>query len=592
MTYSTSRKADARIPVTVVELYLDTCANVYGSAPCTASGAVGSECYNTFGTCQDTANFVKGEKTYRFYQAVSNWPKGIVGYECLKKEPQFTSCEIDPKGSLGKRGAVKVDLIDFADDDLYTDPYASTRPYNAETQGTFFGKLKIRSEFYKGRLMKVRKGYINKPFSFNDFEDRLYVIDSMDYDQLGRVTIKGKDLLKLTDDKTAIAPAPNTGTLSADIDNATLSIVLQTGEGADYDASGYVRVGDEVIPYSSITTDTINATSRGYKSVADDHSIDDSVQQCLSFASVNVVDIIHSLLVNYTDITENYIPYDAGLTVPTLVPDEWDVEKESWLSGNDMTHMITEPTGISKILGRLCKQNLIYMWFNEKEQEVKLRAIAPELKNIAPIALNDTQHIIKDSITVKDNDKERISQLHVYYDIKHVTGDVEDSANYSKRKITVDTVSENVNANAEKAIKVVYADWLGAADTGLILTLSGRLLSRYAGKPQTTKFKIDNKDADFWTGGINTIDSSAFQGADGSNLIRKMQILKAIDTHDKQITELTAETWDYEVLRYGFIAPDIMGDYTVESVSNQNDYGFISDNLGKYTNGDSAHLIA
>lgn len=721
MTYDLARKDDARIPVVVVELYLDTCSNVFGSAPCTASGAAGSECYNTFSTCQDTPNFLKGEKTYRFYQPVTNWPIGENGYPALVKEPSFTPCKIDPKGSLGLRGAVEIELFDFADDDLGTDPYVTTRPYNPEQQGTFFGKLKFRSNFYKGRLMKVRKGYLglDGSFSWADFEDRLYVIDSIDYDQKGQVKIKGKDILKLTDDSKAIAPAANDGTLSVAMTTGSTTAVLQTGEGATYKDSGKVKIGDEIIEYNSITVDTINILSRQYHgSELDDHDIGDAVQQCLEYTTENVLDIIYELLIDYTDITADYIPYEGGINLVTngrfdvdvsgwlstnaaisLVgnaiqvqqttgaegsadqaittvigkeytliveakagtaafhdvgigttqsgkeildtgniasavsftkysyiftatatttwisvyasgavgentlfdnisvkinagSDEWDIEKASWLSANDLTYLVTAPTGIGTLISQLCKQNLIYMWFDEKSHKIKLRAIAPELKNAVPQSFNDSQHIIKDSIIVKDNDKERISQLWVYYDIKNIAGDIDSASNYGKLKVLVDTDSESPNANSEKAIKIIYANWLTSANTGLILTLAGRLLSRYSSTPQTTKFKLDMKDSDLWTGGIATLDSQAFQGADGANLIRKMQILKAYESHDKQVATLEAETWDYEVLRYGYIAIDLMGDYTGESLENQNNYGFIADDFGKYLNGDSAHLIA
>jgi len=172
MTYDTKRIEDGRIPVTVVELDLDTCAEVYGVAPCTASGSAGSECYNTYKTCQDVANYNKTTKTYRFYQPISSWPIGQVGYPCIKGTPRFTPCKIDPKGSLGRRGVATIKMHDFTDDDLFTDPYVATRSYTPELQGTFFGKLKSRTPYYKGRLMRIRQGYIGDPFSFDDFEDR------------------------------------------------------------------------------------------------------------------------------------------------------------------------------------------------------------------------------------------------------------------------------------------------------------------------------------------------------------------------------------------------------------------------------------
>ncbi len=593
MTYDSSRQADARIPVTVVELYLDTCSNTFGSAPCTASGAAGTECYNTYLTCQDTANFTTASKTYRFYQGVKNWPIGITGYPCVKNQPKFTPCQIDPKGTLGKRGVVSIKLDDFTDDDLYTDDYVSTRAYNPELQGTFFGKLKARTPYYKGRLMKVRQGYINNPFSWTDFDDRLFVIDSLDLDQDGKVTVTGKDILKLADDKKSVAPAANTGTLSVALTTGATSIVLQTGEGVDYDSAGFVRVGDEVMQYTAVSTDTLTGVTRASNgTTAEEHDIDDLVQQCLSYSNDNVVDIIHGLLNTYAGIAETYLPYDAGLTVPTTVDDEWDLEKLNWLGSNNLTHLVTKPTGINKLISNICKQNLIYMWFDERDQEVKLRAIAPQAKNETPPTLSDSGQIIRDSIKVKDNPKDRISQIWVYYDILDISGDLDKAENYKKLYVQVDTESENTNAYSEKAIKIIYADWLSNANAGLITTLAGRLLSRYAGTPQRVTFKIDHKDADIWTGNIALLDSWAFQDETGANSIQKTQILKVTDDHDKQQLTIEAESWEYAVVLYGFVTPNTMLDYLSESDANRAAYGFISDNTGKMSNGDNGYLIA
>ena len=90
---------------------------------------------------------------------------------------------------------------------------------------------------------------------------------------------------------------------------------------------------------------------------------------------------------------------------------------------------------LDKLLKQICTQNLIYIWFHEKDQEIKLRAIAPELKNVVPATLNDDTHILKDSVSVIDNDKDRISQIWVYYDLKDITGDIGKAENYKKLKI-------------------------------------------------------------------------------------------------------------------------------------------------------------
>jgi len=572
---------------------------------CTATSGAGGECYNTFATCQDTPNYTKTLKTYRLYQPVSNWPIGQAGYPAIKGQPTFTPTQIDPKGSLGKRGIVTIKLEDFADDDLFTDEYASTRTYNPETQGTFFRKLKARTPYYKGRLMKVRQGYINDPFSFNDFEDRLYVIDSIKVDSKGVVSIVGKDILKLAEDKRSVIPEASAGTLSTAYTAGGTTLVLQTGEGVDYtndpytgsaiSASiiGYARVGDNVLKYTGVSTDTLTGVVGGQWGTTDeDLDIDDGLQQCLSFDAVNVVDILHYLLNTGASIDETYLPYDAGLTTPTGTNNEWDEEKDTWLSGNDLTYIVTAPSGINKLVANICKQNLLYMWFDERSQEIKLKAIAPSFRRGAPESLTDNEHIITESLSTKDNDNGRISQIWVYYDIVNITDDLNKPENYKKLNIQVDADSENINAYNEKSIKVIYADWLSSSNAGLIITLGGRLLSRYAGTPSITNFKLDAKDASVWTGSLAILDSFNFQMADGSNDLQKIQVLSVKDDHDKQIIEITAESWDFSDNRYGYVTPDSMGDYTAETAENQKIYGFISQNDGKYTNGDIGHLIA
>lgn len=732
MTYDTSRQADVRVPVTVVELYLDTCAESFGVSPCTASGAAGTECYNTFLTCQDTANFNNTQKTYRFYQPVSNWPIGQIGFPCVKGQPKFTPCEIDPKGTLGKRGVVSIDLHDFADDDLYTDPYATTRTYTPELQGTFFGKLKARSPYYKGRLMKVRQGYINDPFSWDDFDDRLYVIDSLDLDQSGKVRITGKDLLKLADDKKSVAPEASSGTLSAAYTaGVSTTLVLQTGEGVDYDTDpftgqaisatvvGYVRIGDNILKYTGVSTDTLTGVvGAQFGTTDEDASADDTVQQCLHLDNKNVLDIIYYLLNTSSGVASTYLPYlttldtelvtngdfpanitgwtdastgtgsiawnasgyldltsvdasnvgiakqsvtvvsgevytfsidhldvddievhlgstdngteywkmqtdstigtrtvsfeatgttlyvkilgEAGAATSSvdnvsvkknLHTDQWGLEYADWLSSNDLTHIIDKPTGATKLIERICKQNLIYMWFDERDQQIKLKAIAPQVKNETPPTLTDEGEIIQDSIKVKDAPQNRISQIWVYYDIINVAEDLDKAENYKRLYVQVDTDSENVNAYSEKAIKVIYADWLSAANSGLITTLAGRLLSRYAGTPQTATFNIDHKDAGIWTGNVAILNSWAFQDSAGAIAEQKIQVLKVSDDHDKQQLTITAEVWGYEVVKYGFIGPNTLLSYTSESDANKAAYGFISDNLGKMSNGDNGYLI-
>jgi len=602
MAYATAKKEVGRKPLIVLECDLDTCANIYGSSPCTASGSAGDECYNTYHTCQDIPNFDKTTKTYRFFERRSDLPKEL-GFPCINGAPTIAATTIFPEKGLGARGSATIKMIDFPHHDRGVDPYASTRTYTPEDQGSFFGKLKSRNPHYAGRNMRIRTGFINDPFSWDDFESRSYIIDSFDGpDPKGNIKITGKDILKLADDKRAQLPAPSEGTLSGSLAAAATSLALQTGEGVDYDTDpytgqtvsptypAYVRIGDEIIKYTGVSTDTLTPIVRGlFGTTGEDHDADDAAQLCVHFDAVNIVDIFDYLLKTGAGLPEAYIPYDAGKVTPTGTDDEWDDEKADWLSGNDLTGIISEPTGINALLKRLTEQNLCYIWWNEIDQEVKMKAIAPTLKNVAPPTLTDDLNIIEGSISVKDDDESRISQLWVHYGKIDYTGD-DEAINYRNLYIQVDTESENENAYGSKRVKVIYADWLTSA--ALVATLAGRLLNKYNETPRKVKFSMDARDTDIWTGDVAILESRMFQGVDGANQSQKAQITKVTERQAGHKYDYEAITTVFEIKKYGFIGPNTLSDYLLESDANKQAYGFIADAAGLMTNGDDGYLIA
>lgn len=605
MSFDTEKLIAGREPCAVVEIDLDVCDLVYGAGACTASGASGSECYNTYKTCQDTANYSKATRTIRFWPELSSVPKGEEGFPALVKDPVIAPTKLTPNDGLGYRGEVSAVLQDFPHHDRGLDPYASTRSYSAIDQGTFFGKLLARNPYYNSRLMRIRIGYLATPFAWSNFEDRVYVIDKIDGpDQKGQVKIVGKDILKLADDKTAQAPALTEGVLSADIAIDATSLVLDAGSGVDYDTDpytgnaisatypGYILIGDEIIKYEGVSTDTLTTlTHAQFGTEADTHDAEDSIQQCLFYDAVNCVDVIDHLLKTYAGLPEAYIPYDAGLVTPTTTNDEWDDELENWLSSNTLTRIITEPTGVNKLLGELTEQNMIFLWWNEIDQEVKLKAIAPVLKNASPLTITDAGHLIKDSLIIKDWPAGRISRVEIHYDRVNATGE-DKIENYRYTALSVDTDTENDNAYKPRTL-TIFANWLDASNSILIATLASRLLAKYSVTPRKIRFLLDAKDASFWTGNEAILNSRQLQGADGANELQKILVTSVKERKPGHEYEYEAISTVYSVILYGFIGPDTLNAYTAESDANRQAHGFIADTTTeKMSNGDGAYLIA
>ncbi|MEG7522196.1 MAG: hypothetical protein M3H12_03735 [Chromatiales bacterium] len=206
--------------------------------------------------------------------------------------------KIEPGKGLGLRGSVKIKLRDFTIHDRAADPYHATR--TADAQGTFFGRLMARNPFYVGRTLRLRTGYITSPWNWDNFVTRTYVIEDISGPGSdGVVILTGKTVLKALDDDRVRIPAPSHGELSDDLNKAGNTLTLSpAGIGSEYDLSGAVRIGAEIITYATLIGDVISdATRAQWGSKAKDHDVGDQVQQCKVYSSVNVVNVVHGILV-------------------------------------------------------------------------------------------------------------------------------------------------------------------------------------------------------------------------------------------------------------------------------------------------------
>ena len=193
----------------VVELDVDTCLNVYGSAPCTAAAGVGNECYNTFATCQDKAHYTKGSRTIKLCSRGMTSPVG----ETLRPyvtDVSVAPTEIVPDKGLAMRSQTKVACIDEPCPDHLDDPYAATRATPAG--GTWWGRFLARNKATAGRFARVRRGFVTTPFDWASFQDELYIITNLAGPDVGKVTVTLQDPIKLLDG--AKLPVPTDGKLT------------------------------------------------------------------------------------------------------------------------------------------------------------------------------------------------------------------------------------------------------------------------------------------------------------------------------------------------------------------------------------------
>ena len=560
---------------------------------CNAAFTVGAECYNTYRTCQDKDNYQKIIKTYSFCQPMANLPVTENMIPALDGKPVFVPGKITPGKGLGYRASINIKIKDFPYHDRGIDPYVVTRNYTPEDQGTFWGKFLHRNPYFTDRIMRVRTGYLTDPWDCSNFEEHVYVITGIKGPDAKGLTITGKDVLTLADDKNSQCPVASTGKLLAGINSTVTSFSLTpTGIGNDeYPASGTLRIGAEEMTFTR-SADAITVTARSVNgTAADNHDADDIVQLCKVISSTNIIDVIDDFLNNYVDGFDatNWIPYDQGISGPaTGTNDEWDDEKADFLSSANVTRTISKPTGINKLIAQLTEQFLFNIFWHQTEQLLKIKAIAPPLLNVAVTELNEDSNILANSIKLVTDEKQRVSQVWVYYS-KIDNTESGKAEHYHNLLIDADISSEGVDLYGSKQVKVIFADWI--TTEAMASQLASRIISRFADPPKIISYAVDAKDSGDFSADLVDINTRFIQGADGINETTRFEILQVTEKQQGHRFEYQAMITNYGGGLFGFIGPNTLLDYDVESDANKQAYAFIAQDSGTFSDGSPAYKI-
>ena len=518
MSYETEAARIGGEPVTLVELDFDTCALTYGQAPCTASGAAGSECYNTFQTCQDVQNFDMGQISLCFWPVDVCPVLGVKAYSCLRSV-KVTPTRIEPDRGLGVRGTVTVELQDFTDSDRGVDPYIATRTHDT-ARGTFFGKFRARnSQSLYGRRIRIRRGFldpVDRSVKPENFIESLYIVEDFEGpDARGRIKIKGVDPLKRMND--ALAPETTTAELDADIDAVVTQMRVVDPDGQMNAPDGTVRIGSELIMYSSVTPESgtdvvvLGSLTRGaFGSEASEHSAEDAVQSCLVYAAQKPVDV----LVDLVDRVQGLSQF--------VNASEWEDEQDLWIPSTTISNVISKPTKVRDLVSDITQQTGLFVWFDDRGQKVQLRVIAPPQDNETPVRIDDFGGLIAGSFKLKEDLKEQVTRVFIYYGRNNLTEKGEPK-HYRNVRITVAFDAESVNAfDREKPLEI-FADWLD--DPEVAERLGYFILSRFETGNRQFTFEVDQKEAGVWAGDLITLDTQFLQSVSGANAPETVRVV-------------------------------------------------------------------
>jgi hypothetical protein len=580
--------ASGRQPVTIVELDQDFCNLEYGVAPCTAAiGTTGDrKCYNTRITCQDAANYDRGNLTLKFSDIEVRGEIIIPSLVSVTSTPTEINIGNSDRNSapLGRRASVNIVIQDHPYDDALVDKYE--RDFDPMKRGTFWSKWIARNPFYQNRLIRIKEGYLGQ--SLNEMQTRHYVINQINGpDSNGRVTIIANDILKLAEDDRAQCPRPSNGRLAASIDDSDTSFsLLPTGIGSEYPASGIGIIEKELISYTR-SGDNITITGRALRGTeAAEHDADSAFQVVQVFNNVRVDALIKTLLEDFGNIDSSYIPFSA-----------WEAEAGTFLAGFNLTAWITEPTGVSELIGEIAQQCLCYIWWDERAQEIRFRSIRPAIQEDIIKNITQDNNIIANSVKIERDPKQRISQLWFYFRQINPTLSLTDATNYGRTDIRVDLDAESADQFGERRVRRIFSRWLDETNEGEIIATTTRLLERYKVNPTYVYFSLDAKDRDLKVGDVISFTHRSFVDDTGNFSVEALQVIRLDEAEAGHRINYKCQFFGFALTGVGarsvFIMANDAPDYDAASDDQKLFGGWIAENEAPYfpDDGDAYRIV-
>jgi len=530
-----------REPIQVVEIVQPLCSRSYGVSPCTASGTNDEKCYNTRATCQDTANFALGTPLSLYFakgmvaeSGVSGAPYIIPSLVNVSTSPtriNLASASPDAQG-LGNRALCTITFQDHAHSDQRVDPYVDGRSWDPldKSRGSFWTRWVARNKYRQNVIIRVYEGYAGQLLSA--MTKRTYFLQSVQGpDSSGRVTIQGKDILARVEERKAQAPVASPGVLYRAIASTQTDFEIANAVTSDYAASGTVRIGDELITYTSVSSSdngiTLSGVTRGTDgSTAADHGVNSGVQQCLRIEDQSVDTVLEDLLTTY-----------AGVDASYLNTSDWASEISDYRSFYQLSALLTEPVSVQKLVSDIQTQTVTFLWWDERTALVELKAIRG---NEAPVdRLTDASNIIAGSFSLTEKPRERASQVWIYYQLIDRAGSRTEPTNYERQFVRADLESETDNLYGEASIRTIFAYWLSTDQ--MVRTTAATILTRYVDVPSQCTFRMDAKDRDYWVGDEFFISHYLDVDEFGARRDRKWTVVSAEEVVPGEVIEYVCE---------------------------------------------------
>lgn len=565
--------------VTWVEIDIDTCSRRWGVGLCTAALSARSprKCVNTFRTCTVEAAYNPVTVTLTLTKQGQVLPIEGRYFPCLlsvKEDEQTVNLAgSDPKlDALGRRAAVRVRAADFVYEDRFLDPYWDERLSGAaqfsgvgyQPVGTFWQRLRARDPFFAGYAMRVKRGRV---VAGALVEDRVthYIATEFDPSE-GAVEWEGVDVLDLAANERALAPRPSRGVLSeaitADAESLTL---LPAGIGAEYGASGFVTIGQEIMRYSAKSGDTLTGLVRGrFNTTAAAQRAESAVQEAWRFtgdayAAVNV------LLTSFAAVPSSWI---------TLT--DWESEANDWFTVK-VDVIVTKPVPVAKLIGELAILGFS-LYTDLEAQKIRFRANRPLFPAERAAAMTITDDDMIGLPKYEGRDDQRLTRVEFRSVQINPTRELADD-NFERAYLGIEGDAEDPRAYGDIRYRLEKTRWINQGADAVVRILAQRYLRRFSQGPERVMVRVKRRKY----GAVKLTDvvslfSSRVPSPWGIIDGRMYQVIKRASPNDGEI-DLTLQRFDYEG-NFGFWAPNADLDYSAATDAQKDAQAFWGPNTG------------
>lgn len=582
--------------ITIVEIDQPSCQHTYGIAPCLAVlGTTGnSKCYNTHATCQNRANYDASETlTLRFCSELERLPNT---YQLLPYLQNASTRPVelniiggDPGTSpLGKRAQLTATLRDAPYHDRLTDPYWAERVsgaaqadgigYDPMEFGTFWSKWQARNPIHANFPVRILRGAVTD--GLNAMRTEHYILERIDGPaSRGGVSLKAKDILRLADDDNVKYPIANTGVTSTAIADSAMPpfnvTLLPAGVGDDeYPSSGTVRISKELMTYTRVS-DVLTITARAQRTTeAATHDAGSTVQNCIVYTNTPFIEALYDLLTVGAGIDPSYIDYPA-----------WEAEFNQWASSYLLNGMVTEPTGVMKIVGEILRDCISYLWWEPSEQTIRFETLRP--KDTAA-QITDTYNILADSFSRQEKPDERITALIYCYGMINPVEKADSASNFRIARVFLPP-SDRPPTDTDDRTRIIYSRFLSLANESEIVVSGTRIIDRFSRTPVRLVFSLDKSDGeDVQVSDIINLQHDLIHDFNGKPTTTLAQIIGLEQSADGSEFEVICMNYDFAGV-YGFITEDDAPSYADATAAERWRDGHITQDDGfnfDGTNGD------